>query len=103
MLAGSIGGLLAQGLLFYLANFRPFSSMLPFMAYDSIGHMMVSSTLVVWATLFLAVFIFGRFVCGWLCPIGFIQDLGEKTFKTRLSAVQPINQWLVLLPIPVAG
>ena len=47
-------GFIAQGLLFYLASFRPFGSMLPFMAYDSLGHLVVSSTLVVWATLFLA-------------------------------------------------
>src|SRR6185369_4588364 len=79
--AAVFAGFLAQGLLYYLARFRPFGSMLPFMAYDSLGHLVVSSTLVVWATLFLAVFIFGRFACGWLCPIGFLQDVGEKVYK----------------------
>ncbi len=86
-------GFLAQGLLFYLAEFRPFGSMLPFMAYDSLGHLVVSSTLVVWATLFLAVFIFGRFACGWLCPLGFVQDLGEKVLKAlKVQPPKPLRQ-----------
>lgn len=91
--AAIFAGFLTQGLLFYLAQFRPFGSMLPFMAYDSIGHMMVSSTLVVWATLFLAVFIFGRFACGWLCPIGFVQDVGEKVLRLfKVPLRRPLRQ-----------
>lgn len=86
-------GFLAQAVLYYLASFRPFGSLLPFMAYDSLGHMVVSSTLVVWATLFLAVFIFGRFACGWLCPIGFLQDLGEKVLKAlEVQLPKPVRQ-----------
>lgn len=86
-------GFLAQAVLFYAASFKPFGSMLPFMAYDSLGHMVVSSTLVVWATLFLAVFIFGRFACGWLCPIGFLQDAGEKVLKAlKVQLPKPMRQ-----------
>jgi len=91
--AAVFAGFLTQGLLFYLADFRPFGSMLPFMAYDSLGHMVVSSTLVVWATLFLAVFVFGRFACGWLCPIGFVQDTGEKVLKAlKVQLPKPVRQ-----------
>ncbi len=91
--AAVFAGFLVQGLLYYLAHFRPFGSMLPFMAYDSLGHMVVSSALVVWATLFLAVFIFGRFACGWLCPIGFLQDLGERVFKRlKVPMRRPMRQ-----------
>lgn len=86
-------GFLTQGLLFYLAKFKPVGSMLPFMAYDSLGHLVVSSTLVLWATLFALVFIFGRFACGWLCPIGFVQDLGEKTLKAlKVPVRRPLRQ-----------
>ena len=91
--AAVLSGFLLQALLYYLTSFRPFGSMLPFMAYDSLGHMVVSSTLVVWATLFLAVFIFGRFACGWLCPIGFLQDLGEKVLKLlKVPLPKPTRQ-----------
>ena len=76
--AAIFAGFITQGVLFYVAKLHLAGSLLPFMAYDSLGHLVVSSTLVVWATLFAAVFIFGRFACGWLCPIGFVQDLGEK-------------------------
>ena len=59
----------------------------------SLGHLVVSSTLVLWATLFAAVFIFGRFACGWLCPIGFVQDLGEKALKAlKLPLRRPLQQ-----------
>ncbi|MBK7857353.1 MAG: PhnD/SsuA/transferrin family substrate-binding protein [Archangiaceae bacterium] len=91
--AAIFAGFLAQALLFYLASLRPFGSMLPFMAYDSLGHLVVSSTLVVWATLFLAVFIFGRFACGWLCPIGFLQDVGEKVLRAlKVQLPKPVRQ-----------
>jgi CDP-4-dehydro-6-deoxyglucose reductase, E3 len=91
--AAIFAGFLAQGLLFYLARFRPFGSMLPFMAYDSLGHFVVSSTLVVWATMFVAVFIFGRFACGWLCPIGFLQDIGERVYKAlKIPLRRPVRQ-----------
>ena len=91
--AAIFAGFLAQGVLFYLTSFKPFGSMLPFMAYDSLGHLVVSSTLVVWATLFLLVFIFGRFACGWLCPLGFIQDLGERTLKLlKVPLRRPLRQ-----------
>jgi phosphate/phosphite/phosphonate ABC transporter binding protein len=63
------------------------------MAYDSLGHMMVSSALIAWAGLFLLAMVFGRFMCGWLCPIGFMQDAGEKVlglFKVKLR--RPLTQ-----------
>jgi CDP-4-dehydro-6-deoxyglucose reductase len=86
-------GFLTQGALFYVAKFKPVGAMLPFMAYDSLGHLVVSSTLVMWATLFALVFIFGRFACGWLCPIGFVQDLGEKTLKAlKVPVRRPLRQ-----------
>lgn len=91
--AAVFAGFIAQALLFYVAKFKPVGSMLPFMAYDSLGHLVVSSTLVLWATLFALVFIFGRFACGWLCPIGFVQDLGEKTFKLfKVQLRRPLRQ-----------
>lgn len=91
--AAVFAGFLVQALLFYVAKLKLVGSMLPFMAYDSLGHLVVSSTLVLWATLFAAVFIFGRFACGWLCPIGFIQDLGEKTLKwLKLPLRRPMQQ-----------
>jgi CDP-4-dehydro-6-deoxyglucose reductase, E3 len=91
--AAVFAGFLLQGLLFYGAKFKLVGSMLPFMAYDSLGHLVVSSTLVLWATLFAAVFVFGRFACGWLCPIGFVQDLGEKTLKwLKLPLRRPMQQ-----------
>ncbi len=91
--AAVFAGFLVQAILFYVAKVKPGGSMLPFMAYDSLGHMVVSSTLVLWATLFAAVFVFGRFTCGWLCPIGFIQDLGEKTLKwLKLPLRRPMQQ-----------
>lgn len=86
-------GFLTQGLLFYLAKFKPMGSLLPFMAYDSLGHLVVSSSLVVWATLFTLVFIFGRFACGWLCPLGFVQDLGEKVLRRfKVPLRRPLRQ-----------
>jgi NAD(P)H-flavin reductase/ABC-type phosphate/phosphonate transport system substrate-binding protein/polyferredoxin/ferredoxin len=91
--AAIFSGFLGQALLYYLAHFRPMGSLLPFMAYDSVGHLMISSTLVVWATLFVAVFIFGRFACGWLCPLGFIQDLGEKLLRVlKVPLRRPLRQ-----------
>ncbi|MDP3157453.1 MAG: PhnD/SsuA/transferrin family substrate-binding protein [Archangium sp.] len=91
--AAVFAGFLVQGILFYVAKFKLVGSMLPFMAYDSLGHLVVSSTLVLWATLFAAVFVFGRFACGWLCPIGFVQDLGEKTLKwLKLPVRKPMQQ-----------
>jgi NAD(P)H-flavin reductase/ABC-type phosphate/phosphonate transport system substrate-binding protein/polyferredoxin/ferredoxin len=84
----TLAGFLAQGFLYYLGNFRPLGGLLPFMAYDSLGHMMVSSALLVWGFLFLLVLIFGRFVCGWLCPLGFMQDAGEKLLR-RLGVKLP--------------
>ena len=91
--AAVFAGFLVQGVLFYVAKLKVVGSMLPFMAYDSLGHLVVSSTLVLWATLFAAVFIFGRFACGWLCPIGFVQDLGEKALKAlKLPLRRPMQQ-----------
>lgn len=91
--AAIFAGFITQGLLFYVAKFKPIGSMLPFMAYDSLGHLVVSSTLVLWATLFAAVFVFGRFACGWPCPIGFVQDLGEKTLKwLKVPVRRPMQQ-----------
>lgn len=91
--AAVFAGFLVQAILFYVAKFKLVGSMLPFMAYDSLGHLVVSSTLVLWATLFAAVFIFGRFACGWLCPIGFVQDLGEKVLKAlKLPVRRPMQQ-----------
>ncbi|MFO0598416.1 MAG: PhnD/SsuA/transferrin family substrate-binding protein [Myxococcaceae bacterium] len=86
-------GFITQALLYYLAKFRPVGSMLPFMAYDSLGHLVVSSTLVLWATLFALVFVFGRFACGWLCPLGFVQDAGEKVLKFfKVPLRRPVRQ-----------
>jgi phosphate/phosphite/phosphonate ABC transporter binding protein len=87
-------GFLAQGFLYYLVQFRPLGNVLPFMAYESLGHGVVSSALLVWAGLFLVTAVFGRLVCGWLCPIGFLQDAGERllrAFKVPLPppATQP--------------
>lgn len=91
--AAVFAGFLTQGLLYYLAGFTPVGSLLPFMAYDSLGHLVVSSTLVVWATLFALVFVFGRFACGWLCPLGFVQDLGERTLKRlKVRLRRPVRQ-----------
>jgi CDP-4-dehydro-6-deoxyglucose reductase, E3 len=91
--AAVFAGFLVQGLLFYVAKLKLVGSMLPFMAYDSLGHLVVSSTLVLWLTLFALVFVFGRFACGWLCPLGFIQDLGEKTLKFfKVPVRRPMRQ-----------
>ncbi|MFT3713953.1 MAG: PhnD/SsuA/transferrin family substrate-binding protein [Archangium sp.] len=91
--AAVFAGFITQAVLFYVGKFRPMGSMLPFMAYDSLGHLVVSSTLVLWATLFALVFVFGRFACGWLCPIGFVQDLGEKTLKFfKVQVRRPLRQ-----------
>lgn len=91
--AAIFAGFISQAVLFYLARIRPMGNLLPFMAYDSLGHLVVSSTLVLWATLFVAVFIFGRFACGWLCPIGFVQDAGEKLLKwLKVPLRRPLRQ-----------
>ncbi|MBX7096976.1 MAG: PhnD/SsuA/transferrin family substrate-binding protein [Myxococcaceae bacterium] len=91
--AAIFAGFLVQGLLYYLARLRPVGSMLPFMAYDSLGHLVVSSTLVLWATMFALIFVLGRFACGWLCPLGFIQDLGEKVLKAlKVPLRRPVRQ-----------
>jgi len=86
-------GFILQGILYYTLHIRPLGNLLPFTAYDALGHMVVSSALIAWGTLFLLVMVFGRFVCGWLCPIGFIQDSGERLlnlFKIKLR--RPLNQ-----------
>lgn len=88
----TLTGFITQGALYYNANFKPLGGLLPFMAYDSLGHMMVSSALIVWALLFLLVLVFGRFVCGWMCPLGFMQDAGQKLlalFKIKLPPPRP--------------
>jgi NAD(P)H-flavin reductase/ABC-type phosphate/phosphonate transport system substrate-binding protein/polyferredoxin/ferredoxin len=91
--AAVFAGFIVQAVLFYVAKFKPVGGLLPFLAYDSLGHLVVSSTLVLWATLFALVFVFGRFACGWLCPIGFVQDLGEKTLKFfKVPLRRPMRQ-----------
>ncbi len=91
--AATFAGFILQALLYYGVNFRPLGGLLPFMAYDSLGHMMVSSALLAWAAIFVLVMVFGRFVCGWLCPFGFIQDAGQRLlefFNVKLR--RPLNQ-----------
>jgi phosphate/phosphite/phosphonate ABC transporter binding protein len=82
-------GFLAQGFLYYLAGFRPLGNVLPFMAYESLGHGVVSSALLVWAAIFLVTAVFGRVVCGWLCPIGFLQDAGERVLRALKVPLPP--------------
>ncbi|MFM2417158.1 MAG: hypothetical protein RL385_1881 [Pseudomonadota bacterium] len=77
----TLSGFLTQGILYYTAQFRPLGGLLPFMAYDSLGHLMVSSALIVWALMFVLAMIFGRFMCGWLCPLGALQDAGERLLR----------------------
>ncbi|MCC6811454.1 MAG: PhnD/SsuA/transferrin family substrate-binding protein [Deltaproteobacteria bacterium] len=89
----ALTGLLVQGVLYYNTTFRPLGNLLPFMAYDSVGHMMVSSALIAWAALFLLAMLFGRFMCGWLCPLGFMQDSGEKLLKAvGVQLRRPLSQ-----------
>ncbi len=91
--ASVLSGFLLQGLLYYRFDFRPLGNLLPFMAYDSLGHLMVSSALVMWAGLFLLAMVFGRFMCGWLCPLGFFQDAGEKLLRwAKISLPAPKSQ-----------
>lgn len=89
----TLAGFLTQGILFYQSSFHPLGSLLPFMAYDSLGQRVVSSTLVLWAITFILVAVFGRFVCGWTCPFGFIQDAGQKIFELlHIRLPKPIQQ-----------
>lgn len=86
-------GFVLQGLLYYKFHFRPLGNLLPFMAYDSLGHMVVSSALLAWGAIFLLVMLFGRFVCGWFCPLGFFQDAGEKLLRLlKVRLKRPVNQ-----------
>lgn len=89
----TLSGFLLQGVLYYTTSFRPLGNLLPFMAYDSLGHMMISSALIAWAALFLLASVFGRVMCGWLCPIGFLQDAGEKILRgLGVELRRPISQ-----------
>lgn len=86
-------GFIAQGLLYYLADFRSLGHLLPFMAYESLGRQMVSSALIVWGAIFFLTLIFGRFVCGWFCPIGFFQDTGERLLRIlKVRLPSPVRQ-----------
>lgn len=92
--AVTFAGFVVQGVLYYKLRFRPLGSLLPFMAYESLGHEVVSTALLAWGAIFLLTMIFGRLVCGWLCPIGFFQDAGERLLgligvKLRPPASQP--------------
>ncbi|MCB9620226.1 MAG: PhnD/SsuA/transferrin family substrate-binding protein [Sandaracinus sp.] len=95
-------GFVVQALLYYGADFKPLGGLLPFMAYDSLGARVVSSALLAWGAIFLLTFVFGRFVCGWACPFGFLQDLGQKLLtklgvKLRRPTSQPrLARWLTL-------
>ena len=91
--AATLSGFILQGVLYYEANFRPLGGLLPFMAYESLGHRVVSSALLAWGILFFLVIIFGRFVCGWLCPFGFFQDTGEKILRFfKVPLPKPVRQ-----------
>jgi phosphate/phosphite/phosphonate ABC transporter binding protein len=81
-------GFLLQAVLYYSVGFKPLGGLLPFMAYDSLGARVVSSALLAWGAIFLLTFVFGRFVCGWACPFGFLQDVGAKLL-VRLGAKLP--------------
>ncbi len=82
-----------QGVLYYAADFKPVGNLLPFMAYDALGERVVSSALLAWGAIFLSTFVFGRFVCGWACPFGFLQDLGQKILtKLNVKLPRPTSQ-----------
>jgi ferredoxin-type protein NapH len=87
-----VAGFLAHGFAYYLLKFRPFGNLLPFSAYQSLGAQVVSSALVMWSVFFVLTLLFGRVVCGWLCPFGFFQDIGERILrrlKIRLPEPKP--------------
>lgn len=81
-------GFLAQGFSYYLLKFRPLGNLLPFSAYQSLGAEVVSSAVLVWGVFLVVTLLFGRVVCGWLCPFGFFQDLGERILR-RLGVKLP--------------
>ena len=86
--AAVLAGFVAQALLYHVWNVRPLGNLLPFVAYESLGRTVVSSALLAWGALFVLTAIFGRFVCGWLCPLGFFQEAGERLLR-RLGAKLP--------------
>jgi len=88
----TFSGFIAQGVLYYKLNFRPLGNLLPFMAFQSLGHQVISSALLIWGIIFFLTLIFGRLVCGWLCPIGFIQDAGEKLLRALKIEIPPATR-----------
>ncbi len=89
----TFAGFLAQGILYYVAHFRPLGNLLPFLAYQSVGAEVVSSALLLWGAIFLLTMIFGRLVCGWICPIGFLQDAGERLLRRlKVELPEPASQ-----------
>ncbi len=86
-------GFFLQGILYYQFDFKPLGNLLPFMAYDSLGHRVISSAVIAWGSIFLLVAVFGRFVCGWMCPFGFFQDVGEKILRAfKVPLKRPLMQ-----------
>lgn len=47
--------------------------------------------------------LFGRFVCGWMCPFGLIQDLLYKIPFIRKWKKLPLDQWLRYLKYVILG
>jgi phosphonate transport system substrate-binding protein len=91
--AAVFAGFVVQGVLYYTARFRPLGNLLPFTAYESVGYEVVSSALLAWGALFLVTMVFGRLVCGWLCPLGFFQDAGERLLaRLGVKLRRPVEQ-----------
>ncbi len=89
----TVVGILAHGFAYYLLKFRPFGNLLPFSAYQSLGAQVVSSALLLWAAYLVVTVLFGRVVCGWLCPFGFFQDLGERILgRFHVKLPEPKSQ-----------
>ncbi|WP_425447422.1 4Fe-4S binding protein [Dethiothermospora halolimnae] len=62
-----------------------------------IGSMKYNFSLYVLGFMSLVGVIFGRFICGWLCPFGFIQDLIHKVPLKKVKVPTKINNILKYL------
>ncbi|WP_416198264.1 MAG: 4Fe-4S binding domain-containing protein [Sporanaerobacter sp.] len=62
-----------------------------------IGSMKYNFSYYVFGTITLIGIVLGRFVCGWLCPFGFIQDLLHKIPSPKLSVPRKLNNVLKYL------
>ncbi|MEM2983401.1 MAG: 4Fe-4S binding protein [Candidatus Bathyarchaeia archaeon] len=53
----------------------------------------------------ISVIIFGRFLCGWLCPVGMILDYMNKFTESRrrISGTQSLEKYVILSAILLAG